>query len=195
MALTLTDYELHFWYQTSLTSNCLFQMLSTHRKISWRGEQGTAQGLFWIVQCICRTVAQKWWAQTWAEMMRSKDLQSTYPAPWDLPAEDGNKVFFESWTEAVNYGWQQGTGHTQHCKVDGDLPMHPSTWLQTENTPWTTRDIILHWTCPPYKQGQRFLCPDPQCGLRHFTPEVAVNVTEAKQPALNFSGARGCSPG
>lgn len=30
-------------------------------------------------------------------------------------------------------------------------------------------------------------------GLRHFVPEVSVNILYARQPALNFAGARGRS--
>lgn len=47
---------------------------------------GTTKGLFGLCNASVGQLAQKWWAQIWAEAMQLESLQGTYSTQQDLPA-------------------------------------------------------------------------------------------------------------
>lgn len=110
-----------------MTPGCPFQTPLSCRKIDRRGQQDVEQLNAFQTQCNSKQLAQMQWDQVWAE-----SFQGTHPMQHSLPAKERNKAFCESWTKVVYQGSTQVSGYVQCCKVDGVLPMLPSTQLQTD---------------------------------------------------------------
>lgn len=99
--------------------------------------------------------------------MQPESFQGTSSMQQDLPSKERINVFCKCWTAAVDSGWPQGTGYIQYCTLYTQRHLPPQ---HKDFCAWThsmDSDILLL--------------------------EAALNVTDAKLSALNFSGARGCS--